>query len=213
MVFTRDAPLPPWQRDRQRPRFWIIAGPNGCGKSTAYEQPRISDFDGAVWIINPDLLTARLRDAEQLDQITANLEAVRRIYRWLEESIGVHQTVGVETVLSTDKYRALVTSAKRAGYEIRLIYVIVESAEVQIERIRLRVAKGGHDVPDNKVRDRRRRSLEQLQWFFENADYTWIFDNSGAEPDLVLEWTPDGAAVSAELLDEVQLALWSKTFD
>ena len=37
--------------------------------------------------------------------------AVRRIEAWLETSIKAHQTVGVETVLSTGKYRRLVTAA------------------------------------------------------------------------------------------------------
>lgn len=66
------------------PRLWIVAGPNGCGKSTAYAQPSISEFDGSVWIINPDLLTAKLREAESLSQQEANLQAVQWIERWLE---------------------------------------------------------------------------------------------------------------------------------
>jgi predicted ABC-type ATPase len=36
------------------PRFWIIAGPNGCGKSTAYGSNDVAELDGAVWIVNPD---------------------------------------------------------------------------------------------------------------------------------------------------------------
>jgi predicted ABC-type ATPase len=115
----------------------------------------------------------------------ANLAAVRRIETWLESSIEVHQTIGVETVLSSPKYRRLVEKAKSRGFEIRLIYVYVTSVEKQLERIRLRVAKGGHDVPEDKVRDRRNRSIEQLGWFFEAADNVWIYDNSASEPVLV----------------------------
>jgi predicted ABC-type ATPase len=65
-----------------------------------------------VWIINPDVLTARIRTVEGRQLQDANLEAVRRIEAWLEASIRAHQTVGVETVLSTDKYRRLVVAAK-----------------------------------------------------------------------------------------------------
>lgn len=192
------------------PRLWIVAGPNGCGKSTAYAQPSISEFDGSVWIINPDLLTAKLREAEQLDQTVANLQAVQRIEQWLEHSISVYQTIGVETVLSTDKYRKLVTAAKERGFEIRLIYVIVDSVETQLERIRYRVEKGGHDVPDAKVRDRRARSLEQLRWFFQESDFTWVIDNSGAEPQIIMEWGPDSAAVSEDMWPELQIAIFGK---
>jgi predicted ABC-type ATPase len=82
------------------------------------------------------------------------------------------------TVLSTDKYRKLVLRAKERGFEIRLIYVLLRSSDLNIERIKLRVAKGGHDVPANKVIERRARSLAQLPWFFEQADQAWLFDNS-----------------------------------
>lgn len=105
------------------------------------------------------------------------------------------------------------TAAKRKGFEIRLIYVIVDTVEIQLERIRYRVEKGGHDVPERKVRERRQRSLEQLGWFFQQADFTWIIDNSGAEPVIVLDWRPDSGSISENLLPEVQIALFGKTID
>lgn len=107
---------------------------------------------------------------------------MRRIEQWLDSSIAVHKTIGVETVLSTGKYRRIVTDAKCAGFEVWLFYVILDSPERSIERIKLRVAKGGHDVPDDKVRERYGRSLDQLPWFLEQADRAWLWDNSGATP-------------------------------
>jgi predicted ABC-type ATPase len=145
------------------------------------------ELDGSVWIINPDLLTVRLKDAERLDLLAANLAAVQRIEAWLDKSIEVHQTIGVETVLSSPKYRRLVEKAKAHDFEVCFVYVYVESVGVQLERIRARVAKGGHDVPADKVRERRQRSFDQMPWFFLQADRAWIFDNSGDEPELVAD--------------------------
>jgi predicted ABC-type ATPase len=169
----------------ERPRFWIIAGPNGCGKSTAYGHGDVMGLDGSVWIINPDLLTARLKEAEGLDLLAANLAAVQRIEAWLDKSIEVHQTIGVETVLSSPKYRRLVDKAKAHNFEICFVFIYVENIEIQLERIRARVAKGGHDVPPDKVRERRERSFDQMPWFFGKADRAWILDNSGSETGLV----------------------------
>lgn len=169
----------------ERPTLWIVAGPNGSGKSSVYTDTDIEELGASVWIINPDLLTARIREAEALCFDEANLEAVKRIQAWLEASIAAHQTVGVETVLSTPKYRDLVLDAKRRGFEIRLIYVVLNAVELNLERIRLRVAKGGHDVPAEKVRARRARSLAQFPWFLDQADRAWVFDNSGAKPRLI----------------------------
>lgn len=57
----------------------------------------------------------------------ANREALERIQAWLDASIAAHQTVGVETVLSTDKYWALVIRAKSLGFQIRLLYVKLQT--------------------------------------------------------------------------------------
>jgi predicted ABC-type ATPase len=170
------------------PAFWIIAGPNGSGKSTLYGSRRdavygntvIADTSRSFWIINPDLLASRILSMEHLTRRLANIEAVKRIEAWLEASIHAHQSIGVETVLSTDKYRRLVRAAKRRGFEIRLIYVILDNPALNVERVRLRVKKGGHNVPAKKVKERWRRSLRQLPWFLQHADWALLFDNSAA---------------------------------
>jgi predicted ABC-type ATPase len=167
------------------PIFWIVAGPNGSGKSSIYQDTDIEAFARSVWIINPDLLTARLQDVEALDLYAANLQAVRRIEAWLEASIQAYQTVGVETVLSTEKYRRLVLAAKALRFEVRLTYVILDSPGRSIERVRLRVRKGGHAVPEDKIVERYARSLNQLPWFLDHADEALLFDNSGESPRLI----------------------------
>jgi predicted ABC-type ATPase len=174
-------------RSAEPPVFLIVAGPNGSGKSSVYQDTDVEAFGRSVWIINPDLLAARISEIEGLPLSAANLEAVRRIEAWLETSINAHQTVGVETVLSTPKYRRLVDRAKQLGFEVRLIYVLLDSPQRNIERVRLRVTKGGHAVPENKILERHTRSLEQLPWFLEQADQASLFDNSGATPRLIGE--------------------------
>ena len=163
----------------------IIAGPNGSGKSSIYQGSDVEFGMRSVWIINPDLLTARISEAEGLDLASANVQAVQRIERWLEASIDAHQTIGVETVLSTDKYRRLVEHAKRRGFEFRLLFVVLDTPARNIERVRLRVSKGGHDVAKDKIIARHARSLAQLPWFLAEADVAWLYDNSGAAPRLV----------------------------
>jgi predicted ABC-type ATPase len=168
------------------PSLWLIAGPNGSGKSSLYGSDQnaiygdtnIADAAHSFWIINPDLLTLRIRSVERRSTEEANLEAVRRIEAWLRASIDAHQSVGVETVLSTGKYRSLVLAAKEKGFEIRLVYVILRSPDLNIKRVQMRVKKGGHDVPVDKIRERWKRSLEQLPWFLDHADWALLFDNS-----------------------------------
>lgn len=162
-----------------------------------------------MWIINPDLLTADIAALEAAEPVAANLAAVQRIENWLNASLDVYQTIGVETVLSSSKYRALVERAKARGFEVRMIYVLLNSAALQVERVRIRVASGGHDVPEDKIRSRRARSFAQLGWFAGQVDQLVVFDNSSGEPALMatakggaaLIWhrTP-GTALRAELV-------------
>ncbi|KJF70253.1 hypothetical protein RP75_27335 (plasmid) [Agrobacterium arsenijevicii] len=171
----------------EQPVFLIVAGPNGSGKSSVYANADLEWGGRSVWIVNPDLLAARISDIEAKPLVDANLIAVRRIESWVEASLHVHKTIGVETVLSTAKYRRLVEAAKSLGFAVWLIYVVLDSPERSIERIKLRVAKGGHQVPADKVRARYMRSLEQLPWFIEQAEKAWIWDNSGARPKQIGE--------------------------
>ncbi len=165
-----------------RPAFLIVAGPNGSGKSTSYTDENIQKSGRNFWIINPDLLAARIRDQEQFPLGEANLAAVQRIESWLEASIDAYQTVGVETVLSTPKYRRLVEQAKRKHFEIWFTYVVLDNPLRNVERVRARVAGGGHNVPEDKIVERYHRSLEQMSWFLAAADRALIYDNSGDRP-------------------------------
>jgi predicted ABC-type ATPase len=189
------------------PALVIIAGPNGSGKSSAYGNAKLDWEDRIIWINNPDLLTLRLQAAEKLDKLNANLEAVNRIEKWLYASIDVHQTIGVETVLSTDKYRKLVSYAKQRGFEFWLIYVVLDSEERNIERVRIRAKSGGHDVPPDKIRERYWRSIQQLPWFLDNADRAWIYDNSDDEPSLIGRKEAGRISVEPSALEVVKNAV------
>lgn len=190
-----------------RPRFWIVAGPNGSGKSTLYGETRIDEFSKSIWIINPDLLTKRIQLVEHLEYMQANSAALDRIMDWLKSSLRAHQTVGVETVLSTDKYRAIVGLAQQYGHEVCLVYVYLATPQLNIDRVALRVAKGGHDVNAAKITERRTKSFDQLPWFAEQADRVWIWDNSGEEPVEVGRKEFGKFTVSEEILPAIKTKL------
>lgn len=171
-------------RRPERPVLWIVAGPNGSGKSSLYNRTDIEGWGGSVWIINPDLLTAKIVEQEGSAIDSANLAAVQRIESWLEASINTYQTIGVETVLSSPKYLRLVDLAHAKGFIVRMLYVVLDTVEAQYERVAIRVQTGGHNVSRDKIAARRQRSFEMLAKFYEKLDDLYIFNNSGGEPDL-----------------------------
>jgi predicted ABC-type ATPase len=71
-----------------------------------------------------------------------------------------------------------------------LVYVVLSSADEAIRRVKIRVASGGHDVPEHKIRDRFGKSLQNLPWFWDEADRASVYFNGDAAnrvPILVAE--------------------------
>ncbi len=103
-------------------------------------------------------------------------------------------------------------SAHNRGFEVRLVYVILNSVDLNVERVRTRVAKGGHGVPEDKIRERWHRSLAQLPWFLDNSDRAWIYDNSGSTPRLVGEKSSTGVKWDVTAPPSINMVLFDHYF-
>ena len=119
------------------PTLFLIAGPNGCGKSTLTRTAWLSGLE----IIDPDAIARR---TTPVAPVQAGREAVRR----RRTALASGRTHLVETTLSGNGPLRLMATARTAGYRIELHYVCVNAPELAIDRIRNRVALGGHDVPE-----------------------------------------------------------------
>ena len=112
------------------------------------------------------------------------VEAANEVFSDVEQSIANLKSVGIETVLSTGKYRPVVEQARQRGMFVGLIYVALSSPSLAIERVANRVQQAGHDVPSDKIIERWYRSLAQLPWFARHASAFFVVDNSDSNPDL-----------------------------
>jgi predicted ABC-type ATPase len=109
--------------------------------------------------------------------------------------------------LSTDKYRRLVEGARALQFRLCLTYIILDSPERNIERVRMRVEKGGHAVPEDKIVERYARSLAQLPWFLDQADEAWLFDNSDTSPRLIGRKHAGVVTLNSDALPQVVAAV------
>lgn len=71
--------------------------------------------------------------------------------------------------------------ARDAGYFVHLVVIAVPE-QYSVERVLARVAAGGHDVPEEKIRSRWRRLWDNVIAMIELADSAQVFDNTGRGP-------------------------------
>jgi predicted ABC-type ATPase len=187
--------------------LWLIAGPNGSGKTTLADR-FFGKMLAKVQRLNPDAVTrSRLNrlgfsgfaDVPSDVQNREFRSAAVDVEAAIEAMIRVEARIAVETVLSTDKYRPLVEAVLSLGGEVRMIYVILQSPDINVQRVARRVALGGHDVPEAKIRDRWFRSLGQFPWFASRCHEFWVFDNSDSTLDVEPAFVAHG--VSGRLVE------------
>ncbi len=118
---------------------------------------------------------------EVLQEVFIN--AANEVTEELQEHLRVGRKVCVETVLSTDKYKSIVTEVRQAGGFVGLIYVGLQSPVLSARRIETRVGLGGHDVPQDRLNARWHRSIQFLPWFVAQSDRCWILDNTNSDPE------------------------------
>ncbi|MNZ25724.1 Zeta toxin [compost metagenome] len=94
-----------------------------------------------------------------------------------------------ETVMSSDDKVAFMLKARESGYRTYLYFVATEDPEININRVRNRVAAGGHPVPTEKIVQRYGRCLGLLPAAIAASNRAYIFDNSGADLVLLAEVT------------------------
>lgn len=157
-----------------------LAGTNGAGKSSVGGAHLREQGD---IYYNPDEWARRLRAARpELSIGEANAQAWQRGVTELRAAIDNHTDFVFETTLGGNTVSALLEEAADADLEVRIWYVALASADLHVERVRLRVSKGGHNIPEAKIRERYDRSRENLIRLLPKLSGVHVYDNS-APPD------------------------------
>ncbi len=176
------------------PVLTVFAGPNGSGKSSIHQA---LDFDGKEHLLETDAIAKRLN---MIDPRQAAIAAGRQVLLQANEYLRIGQDFGLETTLAGNWTISVIKAALMRSFFVRLVFVCVDTPELSIQRVRQRVAQGGHDVPEIDIRRRYARSLLKLRRVLGIVDQARIYDNSAAEPRLLLEVRSGGVvAKSADL--------------
>jgi predicted ABC-type ATPase len=137
-------------RPTGRPRALIIAGPNGSGKTTFAGRFLTGEWASETFI-NADLIAAGLSPFKPED---AAVKAMRLTAEMIRSCVKARKDFAVESTLSGRTYVRLIKEWKKAGFIVTVVYLRIGPIELAIKRVRVRVARGGHDVPDEVIRRR-----------------------------------------------------------
>jgi predicted ABC-type ATPase len=157
------------------PRLTIIAGANGCGKSTFTSR---SSFVYDIPLLDPDAIGEALQPTIPG---TSAVAAARHVLTVAHKHISKRESFAVETTIAGQGYLRMMVDARTRGFEVVLVFIGTENVELNLARIRDRVLSGGHNVPEGDVRRRYKRSFENLPIAIQRADHTILFDNSSEE--------------------------------
>lgn len=165
------------------PTVVVLAGPNGAGKTTA-SRSLLAETLGVLTFVNADVIA---RGLSGFNPETASVEAGRIMLDRLRQLAEARADFAFETTLSGRYQAAWLGELKQSGCEVRLFYFWLASADLAVQRVAVRVANGGHDIPEPTIRRRYGRSIANFFGLYRPMISSWrLYDNSKSELPLLI---------------------------
>lgn len=157
-------------------RLFVLAGVNGAGKSSL---GGVALQASGAEFFNPDVAAARLREQQPaLSASQANGLAWTLGRRGLERALTEGLSYAFETTLGGNSIARLLLEGARNGAEVHVWFAGLSTPELHLRRIAARVAAGGHDIPETKVRERFDASRSNLVKLMPVLASLRVYDNS-----------------------------------
>ena len=173
-------------------RLDLVVGSNGAGKSTFIELTLAPLLPGSA-VVNADEI-ARHRWPNSPSE--HSYDAARIAARTRAQLIELGESFIAETVFSHPSKLELIDTAQAAGYTV-ILHAVLIPEDLAVQRVRHRVAAGGHDVPEHKIRERYRRLWVLVAAAAERADAATFYDNSAARGPRIVARLSGGFVVGS----------------
>lgn len=161
---------------KNSPVIAVLAGVNGAGKSSVAGGFLLKEGDT---FFNPDTVAQQIRNLHpDIPLAMANAHAWQIGKALLEQAIAGGRDYRFETTLGGRSIPQLLEKAARAGHRLHFWFCGLASPDLHLKRVRSRVSHGGHDIPEEKIRERWNRSRENLIRLLPLIDHLRVIDNS-----------------------------------
>lgn len=147
----------------------------------------LEDWERFKPIIKKEDKRVTLEALESIEIINGNIKVSTTINSYVASVIAEFfrfilidesQSFSFETVMSHISKVDFLQKATESGFKTYLYYISTQDPSINVDRVKIRVGKGGHNVEEEKIRSRYQRSMEMLSEAFLNADRAYIIDNS-----------------------------------
>ena len=159
---------------RRRPFIFVLAGVNGAGKSSV--GGNLLAEHGLPWF-NPDGYARELMSRLHVTPEEANAAAWQFGREQLEEAIANGRNFAFETTLGASTIPGLLAKAS-ASHDVVIWFCGLASVELHLRRVAARVASGGRDIPEAKIRERWDGSRSNIIQLLPYLAHLQVFDNS-----------------------------------
>jgi predicted ABC-type ATPase len=157
------------------PEAIVIAGANGAGKTT-FARELLPSLYPNVEFLNVDEVQT------EASAFAHPVAAGRELLRRLAETERRRYSFAIETTLSSTMYARRIRSWRSWGYHVALHFIELPSEDFAVRRVAMRVAAGGHAVPEGDVRRRYHRGLALFNQTYKplvDEWYHWFSDDEG----------------------------------
>ena len=168
----------------KNPQVYIIAGPNGSGKTTFASKflPKYADCPS---FINADTIA---RGLSGFSPDAVALKAGRILIGQIESYASRNVDFAFETTLSGINYISRLGNLKKRGYAVHLFFIWIPDVRLSLARVASRVKRGGHDIPEKVVRRRFHKGIENFFKHYKPMLDSWLLiDNSEDIPRDIAE--------------------------
>ena len=163
------------------PTFFVIAGCNGAGKTTA-SYTLLPEVLGITEFVNADEIA---RGLSPFNPESVAIEAGRLMLKRIHDLIDRRADFAIETTLSTRSYKQLFLDAIAKGYVVQFIFVWLASPQIAFERVQERVKHGGHFIPYDVLERRYHRGVQNFfNRYMQLGDWR-ILNNTNENPAVV----------------------------
>jgi predicted ABC-type ATPase len=164
--------------------LYIIAGPNGVGKTT-FAREFLPNYADCKNFVNADLIAQAMAP---FSPETAAVRAGRMMLHEIRSFAQRRVSFAFETTLSGRSYMVLLRQLKAQGYQIHVFFLGVKHVDLALSRVKERVSRGGHDVPEPVIRRRFDRSIRNFLGHYRQLADDWTLSTTQAQPPQWSRW-------------------------